>query len=78
MLVHANGNRGRLAVPKALDQVIAAYPTELSYVHKVKLRISDQVVDRTIRETERAALMIVRYLNTQSTQAVRPTGDGSN
>lgn len=73
-LVHANGNRGRLADPKALDRVVSAYPAELSYVHNVKLRISDEFVGRVIRETERASLAIVHYLNAQSNQAKQPTG----
>jgi hypothetical protein len=73
-LVHANGNRGRLADPKALDRVVAVYPNELSYLHQVKLRIFDEFVRRAIRETERASLAIVRYLNTQSNQGMQPTG----
>lgn len=73
-LVHANGNRGRLANPGALDQVVAAYPAELSYVHDVKLRISDEFVGRAIRETERASLAVIHYLIAKSNEAMQPTG----
>ncbi len=72
-LVHANGNRSQFSDKKTLDRVLEAYPNELSYAHKVKLRISDEFVVRCIRETERASLSLVDHLTAQPNEAMPPT-----
>ena len=65
-IVHANGNKGRLADAKALDKIVAAYPAELSYNHGVKLVVSNAFVTRCIRTTEQASLALIRFMNAQS------------
>lgn len=72
-LIHSNGSRGRSADPKSLDAVVEAYPSELVYLQGGKLRVSDEFVARSIRETGRASMNVVNYLIAQSKQAVPPT-----
>lgn len=75
-IVHANGNRGRLAGPTSLDRVVAAHPKELSYEHDVKLVISDAFVSRCFRATEEAPLELIRYMHTLSNNPPQLTSGG--
>jgi hypothetical protein len=74
-IVHANGNKGRLADPKAIERIVDAYPAELSYAHGVKIVVSDAFVVRCVRSTEAASLAMVRFLSTHSNNAMQRTGD---
>jgi hypothetical protein len=74
-IVHTNGNKSRLAEPKALDKVVAAYPSELSFNHSVKLVVSDAFVKRCIEQTELAALAVIRFMIKHCNDAMQRTGE---
>ena len=75
-IVHANGNKGRLADPKSLDRVAADHPAELSFRHNAKLVISDDFVTRCFSATERTSLAVIGYMNSQSNKPLQPTSGG--
>jgi hypothetical protein len=76
-IVHANGNKGRLADPRSLDKLVAAYPEELSCAHGVKLVISDAFVTRCLRGTGQASLALIRLMDAQSNEPLQATSGGS-
>ena len=62
-IIHANGNNGRMANPKVLDEIVALYPQELSYARGKKLKVSDGFIKRCIDATEKASLAVIHYMN---------------
>lgn len=75
-IVHANGNKRHMADPKVIDKIVAAYPSELSYRHDVKLVVSDAFVTRCLSATEHASLSLIHYMNAQSDKPLQSTSGG--